>query len=59
MQVYSAFSTRDNVGFQGTTIQDLSVGDYIEILVYQSSGVSINLDTTTSFGEFSIVYLGA
>jgi hypothetical protein len=59
MQVYSAFSTRDQLGFQGTTIQDLAVGDYVDIQVYQSSGGSINLDTTTSFCEFSIVYLGA
>jgi hypothetical protein len=59
MQVYSAFSTRDNVGFQGTTIQDLAVADYVDLQVYQSSGGNLNLDTTTSFCEFSIVYLGA
>jgi hypothetical protein len=59
MQVYSAFTTRDNLGFQGTTVQDLSVGDFIDIQVFQGSSGSINLDTTTSFCEFSIIYLGA
>ncbi|GAH55954.1 unnamed protein product, partial [marine sediment metagenome] len=42
-----------------STIYELDVGDYVEIPVYQSSGVPINITNVTAYGlEFMMQRIG-
>ena len=43
----------------GNTILDLTVGDYLEVQVYQSAGTTLSFDITDTFGFFQVQYLGA
>jgi hypothetical protein len=43
----------------GTTIVDLSVGDYMEVVAYQNTGGNLNINSGTAESQFSISYLGA
>jgi hypothetical protein len=40
-------------------IMELTAGDYIELWVLQSSGVSLNIALSQSYCQFSVQYLGA
>jgi hypothetical protein len=47
----------DNTSLPVSLILDLSAGDYIEVYVYQNSGVSINIQFADTRIQFT--YLGA
>lgn len=54
-----SLSTRGNLQMCLTTVQNASVGDYFEMIVYQTTGGAIDLDKTAFYSEFSCSYLGA
>lgn len=54
-----SLSTRGNLQMCLTSVQNASVGDYFEMIVYQSSGGALDLDKTAFYSEFSCSYLGA
>jgi len=54
-----SLSTRGNLQMCITSVQNAAVGDYFEMIVYQSSGGAIDLDKTAFYSEFSLSYLGA
>jgi len=51
--------TADITILNGTTIVDLSVGDYMEVVAFQNTGGSLNINSGTAESQFSISYLGA
>lgn len=54
-----SLSTRGNLQMCLTSVQNASVGDYFEMIVFQTSGGAIDLDKTAFYSEFSCSYLGA
>jgi hypothetical protein len=56
---YTDVQDNSSVGIQFSGIFDLVAGDYLNIQVYQASGDTKNLYTTSTEGQFSVQYLGA
>jgi hypothetical protein len=54
-----ASATLQNVN-QTSTILQLVAGDYIEVIVYQNSGTTADINAGASYyNGFSVAYLGA
>jgi hypothetical protein len=55
----TTFGSSEATVIVGTQTLDLVAGDYIELLVYQASGVNQLIDTSGNYGHFGMSRLGA
>jgi hypothetical protein len=54
-----SLSTRGYLQMSMTSMQSAAVGDYFEMIVYQSSGATLDIEKTAFYSEFALGYLGA